>query len=186
MLRVICWWIVLVIFGAVLCGISYVMIQQQVRQAANDPQIQLSEDIAASLSTKEDTVQIAQLPRIDIGKSLYPFVISYDGAGEVVLATGLLNGKEPVVPEGVFAYTKEHGENRFTWEPQKGVRIAAVMKHFTGRVDGYILAGRSLREVEKRENLLFRQFILGWIGIIVLSFPVAFIISLKKIRINFS
>ncbi len=180
--RILRWWIVLIVFGALVCGVFYVLLQQQIRQASNDPQIQLAEDISTALSTKEDTVQIARLERIDIEKSLSPFVLSYDGAGEMVLATGQLDGKDPVVPQGVFAYTKEHGEDRFTWEPKKGVRIAAVMRHFTGRVDGYILAGRSLREVEKREDLLLQHFLIGLIAVVFATFPLAAMLSLKKFR----
>jgi hypothetical protein len=56
-----------------------------------------------------------------------------------------------------------HSEDRITWEPRAGVRIAAVIVSFKGRAAGYVLAGRLLTEVEKREGALFWQFFTAWI-----------------------
>jgi hypothetical protein len=150
------------IFAAV-----YISEQQMLRTEANDPQIQLAEDTAARLSTKEDTVEVTSLPRVDISHSLSPFVIVYDANGKVIAASGELNGKIPQLPSGVLAFTKEHDDDRLTWQPQAGVRIAAVVKHFSGRTTGYVLAGRSLREVEKRENTLQLQLFCGYIFTLV-------------------
>ncbi len=156
-------WLPLAILTTCLSGLMYVAVQQTLRLSANDPQIQLAEDTALKLTTQDDTVQITSLPKIDIAKSLSPFVIIYDASGKVVSATGDIEGETPEVPMGVFAYTKEHREDRFTWQPRQGVRIAAVMRHYSGRTTGYVLAGRSLREVEKREDRLMRQVGLMWV-----------------------
>lgn len=148
-------------------------VQQTLQLSANDPQIQLAEDTALKLTTQDDTVQITTLPKVDIAKSLSPFVITYDALGKVVSSSGDIAGKTPVVPMGVFAYAKEHDEDRFTWQPQPGVRIAAVMRHYVGRTTGYVLAGRSLREVEAREDLLLKQVGLGWaVSLAVIFFSV--------------
>jgi hypothetical protein len=49
-------------------------------------------------------------------------------------------------------YVKQNGEDRVTWQPEAGVRIAAVIEGYGGAAPGYVLAGRSLREVEIRED----------------------------------
>jgi len=119
----------LVVLTTCLCGIIFLTAQQGLRINANDPQIQLSEDIASQLSTQTDTFQITQLPRVQIAPSLSPFVIIYSADGKVISASGELEGKIPKPPDGVFAYAKEHLDDRFTWQPKSGVRVAAVVKH---------------------------------------------------------
>ena len=49
---------------------------------------------------------------------------------------------------------RQRGENRFTWQPGPGLRYAAVLDHFGGAQPGFVLAARSLREVESRSDQL--------------------------------
>jgi hypothetical protein len=49
-------------------------------------------------------------------------------------------------------YVRTHGQDRVTWQPEPGVRIAAVVVRYQGAQPGFVLAGRSLREVEVRED----------------------------------
>jgi hypothetical protein len=49
-------------------------------------------------------------------------------------------------------YVRSHGEDRVSWQPEPGVRIAAVIIRYQGAQSGFVLAGRSLREVEVRED----------------------------------
>lgn len=150
-----------------LSGLIYLTVQQSLRIGANDPQIQMAEDLVTELSTQKDTLQITTLPRVNISKSLSPFIIVYDESGQVISSSGDLNGTTPLVPRGVLAYAKEHEDDRFTWQPESGVRVAAVVKHFTGRTTGYVLVGRSLREIEKREDSLTKQVGLGYAATVV-------------------
>lgn len=55
-------------------------------------------------------------------------------------AVSALNG-------GVLDYMRQHGEERVTWQPEKGVRMATVVVRYD---KGFVLAGRSMREVEIR------------------------------------
>jgi hypothetical protein len=55
----------------------------------------------------------------------------------------------PTFPPGILDYTRQNGEDRVTLQPESGVRIAAVVVRYN---NGFVLAGRSLREVEKRES----------------------------------
>lgn len=158
------------VLATCIVGLLFLTLQQNLRIGANDPLIQLAEDTAADLSTSMDTVQITKLPRVQIGESLSPFVIVYNADGKAISASGELDGRIPTLPSGVLSYAKEHDDNRLTWQPKSGVRIAAVVKHFTGRTEGYVLAGRSLREVEKREDTLFEKIALGFCRNTVSSF----------------
>jgi len=170
----------LAILVTFLCGLVYVAVHQTLRLSANDPQIQLAEDTAAQLSTQVDKFLITKLPTTDIEKSLAPFVIVYNADGKAVSSSGNLDGKTPIVPPGVLAYTKEHQEDRFTWEPKQGIRIAAVIRHFSGRTSGYVLAGRSLREVEIREQLLLKNVQIAWFATLVTTFLACVIFQERK------
>ncbi len=142
-------WLPLAAVITAMCGLAYLLVQQAGRQGANDPQIQLAEDAAVALA--QGAAAESLLPtQIDVGKSLAPFVIVYDDAGQVVAGSGLLHGEVPAVPAGVLEYTRWRGQDRITWQPERGVRIAAVVVRSEGTNPGFVLAGRSLREVEVR------------------------------------
>ncbi|HVY36152.1 MAG TPA: hypothetical protein VG982_02660 [Candidatus Paceibacterota bacterium] len=159
-----------------LCGLVYVAVQQSIRQGANDPQIQMAEDAAGlvasgSLSSSPQTL-------VAVDKSLSPFLIVFDDTGTPTISTAVLDGKTPIPPQGVFDFTKTHGEDRITWQPKAGVRIAAVIAKVPGTSAGFVLAGRSLREVEQRESKLALQVA----GIWVLSIIVILLLSFQKRR----
>lgn len=169
MLSKIKYWIPLAVVVTALCGLVYVVGQQNLRQAANDPQIQISEDLAGQLGQKKLPTPQTAIEIIDISKSLSPFVIVYDDRGQAIGSTARLNGKAPTLPKGVLEYTKVHKQDRITWEPQKGIRHAIVVTRVENGIKGYVLAGRSLREVEKREDMLLQQVGLSWIIILAVS-----------------
>jgi hypothetical protein len=157
-------WIPFAIVSTLLCGLIYGTVQQSYRQSANDPQIQLSEDIAASLSQGGDpSFILGGNTTIDLSTSLAPFIIVYNDKGEPVSATAQLHGQTPKLPFGVLDYTREHKQNRLTWQPESHVREAAVVTRYVGSSPGFVLAGRSLREVEKREITLEITVFAVWI-----------------------
>jgi hypothetical protein len=151
-------------------GICYVAVQQSLRQSANDPQIQMAEDAAAALARGETPAeakaegknQDSGSAKIDMALSLSPFLIIFDDNGQPVVSTVQLNAQTPAPPAGVLAYAKAHGENRVTWQPRPGVRSAAVIVHYAGQKSGFVLAGRSLREVETRVSAIGRLIAAGW------------------------
>lgn len=163
-------------------GLVYVVGQQIIRQSANNPQIQIVEDAAKLLSEGNAHLSWFTGANIDIDKSLQTFLAVYDYEGNLEVTKGFINGKIPKLPSGVLDYAKSNGENRLTWEPEKGTRIATVIEYFKGdstTTTGYALAGRSLKEIEKEENDLGRGVALGWIGILIISFG-AFYFSKKN------
>lgn len=155
-------WIGALLLTTILCGLVYASCQHILRIEANDPQIQLSEDTASSIAAGITSPDITFITPIDISKSLAPFLIVYDDTGRVLQSSGILDGVTPSVPPGVLAYSKEHGQNRLTWQPRPGIRVAIVVTHINGGKGGYVLAGRSLWEVERREDQLLFFTTCAW------------------------
>jgi len=155
---------VIVVISIVL-GFNYLADQQMLRLGGNDPQVQIATDAAAALGrgAVPSSVAASVGREVDLAESLSPFIMVFDAQGRVVASSGILNGWPPKLPQGVLNYAKAHGEDRLTWQPASGIRIAAVVETIKGRSSGYVLAGRSLKEVEKREDLLFWQFAIAWI-----------------------
>lgn len=140
-------WIPLAIVVTAFCALGYMTQQQAFRQGANDPQIQMAEDAAAALNQGADSQAVLPQTRVELSRSLAPFLMVFDATGKAVASSGRLNGTTPDYPLGALEAAKQGGENRVTWQPQAGTRIASVVVPYK---QGYVVAGRSLREVEKR------------------------------------
>ncbi|MCJ7707749.1 MAG: hypothetical protein MUO38_09050 [Anaerolineales bacterium] len=145
-------WLPIATAVTALSGLVYLAVQQELRQSANDPQIQLAQDAADVLARGGTADGVVPRSEIDVARSLAPFMIVYDDQGEAVASSGALHGQIPSLPAGVLDYVRENSEDRVTWQPEAGVRIAAVIVRFEGAESGFVLAGRSLREIEKRET----------------------------------
>jgi hypothetical protein len=163
------YWLLVAIIITGLCGISYAAIQQVIRQAANDPQIQMAEDAASKLANGQPAQLVVSAEKVDIANSLAPYLIVFDAQGKPIAASAQLDGLTPTIPAGIFDYVKLHGEDRLTWQPRPGVRSAIVVTQFKGATSGFVLAGRSLREVEKREDNLEQIIGLGCIVLLVVT-----------------
>ena len=145
-------WLPLAALTTALCALVYLAVQQALRQAVNDPQIQMAEDAAYALSQGEPANSVIPTSQVEMSRSLAPFIVMYDETGEAVASSGSLHGQIPSPPAGVFDFVKRNGEDRITWEPENGVRIAAIFERYEGSISGFLLVGRSLREIEKRES----------------------------------
>ncbi len=161
-------WIPLALLATLLCVLVYGAVQQDMRQSANDPQIALAEDAAASLAAGHTPDSVVASSPIAIEKSLAPFVIVYDANGKPLASGGTLAGKIPIPPSGVFAMAVATSEDRVTWQPQPDVRLATIVTPYhSNTASGFVLAARSLREVEQREDQLARNVGIGWIATLV-------------------
>ncbi len=141
-------WLPLAVVVTAFCGLAYVTVQQALRQGANDPQIQMAEDAAAALDGGAGVDAVVPKQQVEFSRSLAAFLIVYDADGKPLASSGLLNGQMPDYPMGALQAAKQTGENRVTWQPEANMRIASVAVPFK---NGYVVAGRSLREVESRE-----------------------------------
>ena len=175
MVRAFLKWIPFAIAVTGVIGLLYATVQQNYRQSLNDPQIQMAEDGAAALA--RGAVPADVVPRgvnINADESLAPFIAVYDSAGMPLEASATIGGKPPLPPIGIFMAARENhgkdtdvsGENRVSWQPSHTTRIALVVKYVPEKQQ-LVAAGRNMREVEMREENLFRMIELGWLVIMV-------------------
>lgn len=133
------------------CGLVYLVAQQELRQGANEPQVRIAGDAARALDAGARPGSVVGQAKVDVALSLAPFVIVHDAGGRVLATDGVLDGGDPVLPPGVLSTARASGEDRVTWQPREGVRVATVTVPWSG---GTVTAGRSLREVERQEDRL--------------------------------
>jgi hypothetical protein len=157
------YWLPLAAAITLFCGLLYATVQQSYRMDANDPQIQMAEDTARALESGQQAASLVSSDKIDIAQSLAPYLILFDSNGSPLASNATLHNQIPTVPTGIFDYTRKNGEDRVSWQPEPGVRSAAVIVPVSGGQGGFVLAGRSLREVEIREGNLTNQVEIGWL-----------------------
>jgi hypothetical protein len=157
-------WLRFAVVITLLSGLVYIAVQQVLRTEGNDPQIQIAEDTASALTEGQAVESVVSSTRIDIAQSLAPYVVVFDDAGKVIASSGLMHNQPPTLPPGVLDYVRQHGQDRVTWQPEPGVRSATVITHHGGSRPGFVMAGRSLREVENRVSNLELIIGLGWLG----------------------
>jgi hypothetical protein len=102
---------------------------------------------------------VAGTKTVDIAQSLAPWVAIFDPGGQPLASRGQLDGAPPKPPKGVLDAAVANGSNRVTWQPRAGVRMATVTVPWSG---GTVMAGRSLREVERREDQALTLVVAGW------------------------
>ena len=171
----------LVFNALVLAGIAtgvalalYAIPQHVLRSGLNDPQIQMADDLAATLDHYgiDDGLRQGALlhsggsGNVDMFRSLSPFLMVFNDAGQLQGSNAQLDGQAPTPPKGVSDYLRQHGQERVTWQPRRSVRIAAVVVRVHGSQPGFILAGRNMREVEARIGDVQRMAGLTWVGML--------------------
>ena len=78
------YWFLLIIATSFISGLVYATVQQDLRQGANDPQIQIAEDVASALQNGRSTTNFNTVDKIDITKSLGTFLTIYDNSGKLL------------------------------------------------------------------------------------------------------
>lgn len=152
-----------------ICGAAASLtFQQMLRRGANQPQVQMADQLVSELNAGRTPAAVIPSRIVDLHESLEPFAIFYDQAGVPVASSGRLETAIPVPPSGVFGFVRAHASDIITWQPQHGVRIAAVIRRVDGPTPGYVLTGRSLRVVEQQESAFWRIVFSGWVGLLVL------------------
>ena len=129
----------------------------------------MAEDTATMLTDGQQVQSVVLAEKVDIARSLAPYIIVFDTSGKPIISSAQLDGHTPTIPPGVFDYVRQSGEDRFTWQPRTGVRSAVVVTAFKGSASGFVLAGRSLREVEIREDALMQIVFVGWLAILLVT-----------------
>ena len=151
-----------IVVVTVVIALIYGSVQQTYRTAANDPQVQMAEDLSAELEAGKSVSNIYHEDTIDIAHSLSPVVMFYDKSGKPLRSTGYLDGKMCQLPSGVFDHARRIGIHTVTWQPRYDVRMAVVLIHVNSSPVEFVAAARSLREVEVREANLRKMVLMCW------------------------
>ncbi len=164
-------WVVLAAIFTTVIGLVYVATQQTYRQTANDPQIEITEEISAAIAKGAPADQlIPSAGGTDIKTSLSAFAMIFDKDSKVLGSSAKLNDSDPIPPKAVFEAAAKNGRTMITWEPEKGTRVAAVITSVkSGEDTVYVLAGKNIREVEKRTVGLLYAVITAWVISLLLS-----------------
>ena len=152
----------IIVTGIIL--LMYAAVQQTYRSTANDPQLQIARDLSAAISSGKPINNRLPSDTIDLSQSLAVFVEIFDKNGNPLHSTGLLNGTLPKPPGGIFEYANANVEDVLTWQPQNDVRMAMVFEKINAPGEGFVAAGRSLKEIEVRENNLVKMIGITWMA----------------------
>ncbi len=151
-------WLAAAAIIVVIFGTMYGAVQQSQRNAGDWPQVQLAEDMAAKLKSGVApnvalTRDVEASDDVDVSTSLAPFISIFSKTGEWVGGSGYIESVSPEnalqrIPFGVLRAADNKEYHRVTWEPESGVRIAAVA---VAADKYYVVSGRNMREIEHDE-----------------------------------
>lgn len=179
--RIVISWFPLAVATTLICGLIYIVAQQNYRQSLNDPQIELAENAALEIEQGASVGSVVPQQKVNIAQSLTPWLAVYSASGTLLSWSGTLNGAPLTMPEGVFDTSTWHksaedffpvyvpaNEDRFTWQPQNGVRQAVVLVQTNGGI--FVASGRNMREIENRIGTLTLMVGIGWIVTLIATF----------------
>lgn len=152
-----------------ICALIYLVSWQNLCFQANNPQLQMSQDIAYQLSQGKDPSTLMPPQTIDIAKNLSPFVIVFDNTGKAIATNANVQGDIPPIPPEVLQAAGFEGQNIVTWQPREDIRAKVVVTGYSGNSAGYVLVGRSLQEFDKQQQQLMLTVGIGWLVIIAVS-----------------
>lgn len=160
-------WLAVVGTATLVLGATYAMTQQSTRLAADDLPLATAQRIHHELDANANPGDVVPDVKTNLASDSTVFVIITDNSHHVIASSADLNGKTPLPPEGVFDFTKEHGNDHFTWEPAKDVRLATrVIAYGSNPDDGYIITGQSLQQAENRINTYGALALAAWIAVV--------------------
>jgi hypothetical protein len=172
-------WIPLGVLVVMVAGMVYLTVQQSYRAGANDPQIQMATDARNALERGATPQSLVPTTQLDITQTLSPFLVIYDTSGQVAAASATLNGQPLNLPLGVFASAKSLPMDTITWTDPAGGRNAIVVLAYP---NGYVMAGRSLTQVERREDNLNLQVLAAVLATLAGTFIAAALVEAIKAR----
>jgi len=153
-------WVPIAVAVTGVTALVYGAVQQDLRQGANDPQVQMAEDAAARLNGGAAPNAVVPSDQIELAGSLNSYVMVFDAERRLVASSAQLNDQAPPFPPSVFDSARSRGQDRITWQPAAGIRSAVVVQAWR---NGFVVVGRSLRLVEERIDQIFLLTGFGWL-----------------------
>jgi hypothetical protein len=154
------YWLPLATGLSIVCVTAFALVQQHMRLSAAELPAQIAYDAQLALFEGRDPAEEMGKNPIELSRSLAPFLMVFDESEKLQFASVAVYGKPPALPDGVLAYTRDHGEDRVTWQPSPGVRAALVIVHLAD--GGFVVGGQSLAEPEKLIGTIQLLAGLGW------------------------
>ena len=147
--------LILLVSGVIL--FVTVAIQQVYRNMANEPQVQMANDLAAE---PQRAAALEPVDSLNLYSDQSVFAIYVNYHFQAIASTCNLHGQSPQIPVGVYEHAKSEGINIITWQPKKGTRIALVVKPVN--TGGFIAVGRSLAYAEQQTNNIYLMGAIAW------------------------
>lgn len=167
-------WLPLGIAISGLCLLTYLGVEQSIRQTFNEIPVQMAEDTARMLGQGADLRQFAvgaYGQEVDIRVTLEPFIVIYNEQGSVVGGNGVIDEILPTPPHGVFERAEKWRWGS-TWQPEDDVRIAAAIVPYSAPdgTAGFVLAGRNMRLMEDHTNHIGWLVVQAWLALVLITF----------------
>jgi len=164
--KIFIFWLIGMFLVTFTCSLIYIVEQQSLRLGANELPMQYAIDTSVKLQKGISANNAIAGDKVDISKSLSPFVMIFDDNKNLIAESGMMGDSEPVYPKSVLNYVDQKGESRVTWQTQTGLRFATAAIKYS---NGYIVAGRSLHETEKLIDTIGKLVALAWLVCTVFS-----------------
>lgn len=155
-------WLRVVGVGTIVLIASYLLIQQSTRLAADDLPLATAQTAVHRLESGAKPNQVVPDTLTDLNTDSTVFVAVTDKEYKVLASSIKLDGSAPLPPVDTFA--NSHKSYSFTWEPESGARLATQILPYSG---GFVVAGQSLSQVEKRIEIYGWIVLAAWIAIVL-------------------
>lgn len=153
--------LLLALLSTLIFGSIYVAGNQILRSLADDPQVEVVEQVA-NLMKQDIPLEaiLGQAEQIDISENNGLFVMIFDKDKKLVGSSAVIGEETPQLPTESFDTANASTGNRFTWKPKEGIRSAVVLKQIGDK--GYAAAGKSLKETDYRTRNMATAIVLAW------------------------
>lgn len=150
---------------------TYAMVQQSTRLSADDLPLTTAQVTKQELQSGSNPKDIIPALKTNLRTDSSVFTIITDNSKHVLASSATLDGQTPLPPNGVFSFTTAHGSDRFTWEPQTGVRLATrVIGYGNNPNSGFIITGQSLKQYEDRISTYTYIALAAWLAVLAWSY----------------
>ena len=158
------WFLPMALVWSLAAGLTVLVQHEVLRLQADDPQLAMAGDAARRLEGGADPQSVLPATAVDLARDQSPFVAVYDASGAALASSATLRGQPPSLPAGVLQFAQRNGGHRLSWQPQPGLRQALVIVPVHGRGAGFVVAGRSLRETERRKLQVLHLGLIAWVA----------------------
>lgn len=153
--------------------------QKLIRENANNPQLQISREMAGALTGDIDVAQKFFSVQVNYKKSSLPFFMNFSETGKLLASNGIYGEKVELPPQDIMEYAKSRSDYRFTWKLPGGTKVAAVTNRYEGKEPGFVLVARNLTENEQANKELTKLVFIGLLAGYIAAFGASYYLTKK-------